>query len=371
MRERHTKMIPMGLTVVLGAIVVGLLPVAPVYGSTPLLDPNDLAEIGLKIAWQRPLPLYEGESIEALVVREDRLYMCTDRNYVISLRRHDGGSIFMRQLGIEGFAINGWHLQEDLLLTAVGEVLTVLSHKTGSTLGAKDFGFNLACAPVSNELGIYLAGTDHRVHAIGREDHVVHYGVGTPSGGAITGVRADENGIIMASDDGDVMAMHAGIHPRQSWTFQADGRIAGPLVVDSRSLYLASRDTYVYRLNLDPKAERLIWRAQCDAPLETGPWVTANTVYQFMKNVGVIAIHKDTGDALWTQAGASDLLAESGPWAYLWTHDRKIVVMDNEKGQWVHMLTATNLMIPCINTIDAEIYLADDQGRIVCLTPVH
>jgi hypothetical protein len=371
MKEKHTAMLPMHLSLVLGGILIGLFPFAQTYGSPPLLDPNDLAEIGLKMAWQRPLPLYEDESIEALVLREDRLYLLTDRNYVISLRRHDGGAIFMRKLGFEGFTVNGWQLEGDQLLTAVGEVLTVLSPKTGSTLGAKDFGFNLACAPVSNEQGIYLAGTDHRVHAIGRKDHVVHYGVGTPSGGSITGVKADKNRIVMASDGGDVMAMRTGTQPIQSWVFQAGGSIAGPLVVDSDSLFLACHDTYVYRLNLNPQAERLVWRTQCDAPLETGPWVTANTVYQFMKNVGVMAIHKDTGATLWTQAGASDLLAESGPWAYLWTHDRKIVVMDNEKGQWAHMLTAPQLTIPCMNTIDAEIYLADDQGRIVCLTPVH
>lgn len=371
MANTQAKMFAMSLVMVLGAFVAGLFPMAAAHGSAPLLDPNDLAEIGLKLAWQRPLPLYDGETIQQLVVREDRLFLLTDKNYVISLRRHDGGAIFMRKLGLDRFEVNGWQMEENLLLTAVGEVLTVLAPETGTLRGAKDFGINLTCAPVSNGAGVYLAGTDHKVHAIGREDHVVHYAVGTPNGNAITGLQAGPAGIVMASDAGEIMALRTGRHPHIAWEFQAGDAIAGPLVPDSGSLFFASRDTYVYRINLDPQAKRLIWRTQCDALLESGPRVTATTVYQSMKYVGVKALDKATGTPLWTQAGAQDLLAESGPWAYLWTSDRKIVVMDNEKGQWAHMLAAPNLMIPCTNTLDAEIYLADDQGRIVCLTPVH
>ena len=358
-------------TTVIVAALMGMILAGIASGASPLLDPNALADIGLRIAWQRPLPIYEDETLEQFVLRDDRLFLLTSGNYAIAIQRDNGSTIFMKRMAPKGFEVNGWQLSEDGLLSSIGEVLTVMGPNTGTVRGYKDFKVNLTDAPASNTDGVYLAGRDHRIHAIGRKDHVVHYQVGAKSGAAVTAVAAGGHGVVLATSAGDVMALTSGTQPIIRWEFQARDAVAAPLVIDADRLYFASRDSYVYRLNLDPRAKRLVWRTQCDALLDTAPLVTASVVYQALGCDSMMALDKETGAALWTQTGVCSLLAQSGPWAYLWTEDQKIVVMDNEKGQWAHMIAAPGLVYACTNTQDAEIYLADDQGRIVCLTPVH
>lgn len=362
-------------TILVIMMALGIL-AGSTYGGESLLDPSELAAIGLQIAWQRPLPIYAGEAIKQFVLREDRLYLLTDKNYAISLHRSDGRTIFIRTLATEGFQVNGWQLEDEVLLSVIGNRLTGIAPNTGSTRGERDYGFSVVCPPASNNSGFYLAGDDHRVHAIGRQDQVVHYRVGAISGAPVSAVEADESGVILASTAGDVLALNTGIHPTIDWEFKARDAVVGPIIAEWDAIFFASRDSYVYRLHRHPgnvqnAGPRLAWRCQCSELLDIAPWVTDTVVYQRVGRDGVKAIDKTTGTPLWFQAGARDLLAQSGPWAYLWTHERQIVVMDNEKGQWAHMIAAPNLTYTCTNTIDNEIYLADDQGRIVCLKEIH
>ena len=228
----------------------------PAWSDTPLLNDQELARIGLRIAWQRPLPIYQGEHITQFEMRNDRLFLLTNTNYAVCLRRKDGGTIFMRRMAPHGFEVNGWELQSDLLLTAIGEVVTALGPDTGTTLGSEDFGLNLVDAPKRSEKGVFLAADDHRIHAINK-NLIERYSVGASSNAPVTAIASDDDEVILATSAGDVLALETGqygIQPYIRWIFQARDAVAAPLVVDDDSLYFASRDSYVYRLNLRPRA---------------------------------------------------------------------------------------------------------------------
>jgi outer membrane protein assembly factor BamB len=183
----------------------------------------------------------------------------------------------------------------------------------------------------------------------------------------ITSIVADENSVVFATDVGDVIS----ITPDKSkrlWQFNAAGGIAWPIVRDAESLFAASKDTNVYRLNV--KTGKLVWKHQTGAMLEKGPQVTERIVYQYARNEGLSAIDKENGGLLWQLADGVDLLAEADGKAYVITKAGTLVVMDNKKAKQQYSVDLSAVSRYAANVADSKIYIADKSGRIACLKPI-
>jgi outer membrane protein assembly factor BamB len=152
------------------------------------------------------------------------------------------------------------------------------------------------------------------------------------------------------------------------WQVNAAGGIAQPIVTDAESLFVASKDTNIYRLNA--KTGKFIWKHQMGAMLEKGPQVTDRTVYQYARDEGLSAIDKESGKLLWQLGEGVDLLAEADGKAYVITKMGTLVVMDNKKAKQLYSVDFAAVSRFASNTTDSKIYIADTTGRIACLQPI-
>ena len=178
---------------------------------------------------------------------------------------------------------------------------------------------------------------------------------------------ADQDFVIFATDKGNVICIKAD-KPAKLWQFDAPAAVVGPLVRDANSLYFACRDTNIYRLNLSGD---LVWKYQTQAVLDITPLLGAKVIYQYITDVGLISVNKETGKQIWQVDNGVGLLAESGDKAFVITKAGVIVAMDNAKAKQLYSVNIGKSVKFAVNTIDSKIYIADAQGRLACLEPIR
>ncbi len=340
--------------------------------SSPLVSPELLKHANLKIVWENELPMKKGENIGHMFLLANRLYVISDRNYVLSLNKGDGKIVFGKTVAPAGLLTSGMMLHADELLYVNGSSLVQVDAESGIERKSTDIGQGMTCPATRNSSYFYAAGIDKRLHAFSASNMVQEFEVAADNDSVITSILADENFVILATDKGNVISIAPNSAVRL-WQFDAAGAIAGPVVRDWMSLFFASRDTNVYRIDMTqpPEQRRLVWKYRATGLLEKAPRVTQRVVYQPVLAKGVVAIDKETGTAMWSVPGGLDLLAEAKGKAYVITETATMVVMDNAKAAKLFSVNLANASKYAANATDDKIYIADKRGRTACLQPVE
>lgn len=337
-------------------------------GYERLVQPEVLKQAELEILWETKLPIRSQENLEHLFILGNRIYGLTNRNFIFSLSREKGNMIFIRSIAGVGLPVVGLGLYQDKLFSVAGSELIEINADSGMDLGSKRLEFSASCPAARNESYFYVAGTDRRMRAFRSDDKVRVFEVAAEDDSRIVSVLADEEFVIFATDTGCCVSM-APDKPAKLWQFNAAENIARPIAKDEQSLFAASRDTNIYRLNI--QTGQLVWKYQTGAMLEKGPCVTESVVYQHAQNEGLSAIDKESGKLLWQLSNGVDLLAEAEGKSYVITNSEMLVVMDNEKAKQVNSVELAGVSIYAANTADSKIYIADKKGRIACLRPIE
>ena len=339
--------------------------------SEKLVSPELLEHARLKILWENELPIKKGESLERLVILGERIYAFSDRNYMISLDREKGNMIFGSSIAPAGLPIVGLELYGDKLIFLIGNEVVEISPESGEKVSAWHPGFNIICPIARNSSHFYLAGEDGRLQVLRAEDMIMVFKVAPDNESMITSIIADERFVIFTTDGGNVISFTPD-RPIQLWQFDAAGGIVGPIVRDGNSLFFACNDTNVYRIDmLDLQAVKLIWKCQTNAVLDNAPYLTKDIVYQRADDKGLAAIDKKSGKLLWQLVKGADLLAEANGKAYVISRNRILVVMDNNKSKKLYLANFAQVSRYATNTTDSKIYIADENGRIACITPIE
>ncbi|MEN6427446.1 MAG: PQQ-binding-like beta-propeller repeat protein [Phycisphaerales bacterium] len=336
-----------------------------------LLSPELLDHAGLKAVWQQTLPMKKGETFAVVTLLGDRLYLRSDRNYMWSLNAVAGDVVFSRSVAPQGIPVLGLISYGDRFISVVGNQLTECSAVTGTEERVADLELSIVTPPVRNNQFYYVAAGDRRLHVLRAQDLVRIFKVAADNESLITTVLADDNVVVFGTSAGNVVGMMADA-PKKLWQFDAAEAIAGPIIRDGNSLYFASKDTNVYRVDMTgATGASMAWKFQTEAVLERAPRVTQGYVYQYAPGRGLTAIDKRTGQAVWSVPEGLDLLAEVELKAYLITKVRTLVVMDNATGKRVYSINSAPVVAHISNTENARIYIADEHGRIACLTPTR
>lgn len=324
---------------------------------------------GLEVAWQATLPLLAKESIDTMLVLEDRLYVRSSRNYVWSMERDTGKTVFALSIAPPDLLVFGWTPYKDELITVINNQIVELDKNTGIQRRASNPDVGIVATVARNSDFFYVAGADRRLHAF-KAQNMVHvfngYVLHKPM---ITSVLADEDMVVVGTEGGNVMAM-ATDEPRRLWQFDAAGALAGPVVGDANSFYFASKDTNVYRIDQAGSTQiDFVWRYQTEAILDREPRVTSGAVYQYALYRGLSAIDKQRGTALWVLPEGLDLLAEAGHRAYILTKNKTLAMMDNTAGKCAYRANIGTVAKYGTNITDGKIYIADERGHVLCLQP--
>ena len=341
-------------------------------GSQWLVSPKLLEHAKLEILWENKLPIKKAESLEQLLIFGNRIFAISDRNYTVCLNRENGNMIFGKVVAPEGLPVVGLKLYGDELISITGTKVIEIDPDSGAHRKAVDVGFSIVCPAARNSSYFYLSGVDKRLHVLRAEDKVQTFEVSADNESMITSIIADETSVIFATAAGNVISIMPN-RPIRLWQFDAAGGIAGPIIKDGISLFFASKDTNVYRVDMVglPERKRLAWKYQTAAVLDEAPRVTQGIVYQHVHGKGLTAIDKGTGTLLWSVPGGIDLLTEAGNRAYVITNTGKLVVMDNVKAKELYTVNFAGVSKHVSNITDDKIYIADNLGRIACLQPVE
>lgn len=335
-----------------------------------LVSPELLKHAKLEIVWQTQLLLEEGESLKDLHILGNRIYALSNRNYIVSLDGKKGGVIFERPFAPLGFRIIGLELYNDELFSVVGSELLEINLEFGTERSNTALEFGIVCPAARNSSYFYVSGTDGRMHAFRADDKVQVFKVAADNDSMITSIIADDNLVIFGTEGGNVVSITPD-GPQRLWQFDAAGSIAGRIVRDGDSLFFASKDTNVYRIDIvDSSKREFAWKYQTEAVLEEAPRVTPEVVYQHVRYKGLEAINRKSGKLMWEVQGGIDLLAETAGKAYVIAQG-KLVVMDNKKARRLYSVNFAGISKYTANMADSKIYIANEAGRIACLKPIE
>jgi hypothetical protein len=333
------------------------------------LVPRELVEsTDLKIVWQFNLPLSRRESLNRMYIFGNRLCALSSRNFLTCLNRADGNVIFSDNIAPPGLPLVGIERFKDELLTIVGNKIIEISIESGVQKPSTTIAAGATCQVVRNDDFFYIAGLDKRLHALKAGNKVLAFEAAAENDSLITSVLAEPNFVVFATDKGNVICIKDD-KPAKLWQFDAPSAIVPPVARDADSLYLACRDTNIYRLNLS--SGDLVWKYQTQTLLDNAPLLGAKVIYQYIPDVGLIAVNKETGKQIWQVDNGVGLLAESGDKAFVITKAGVLVAMDNARAKQLYSVDIGKPVKFTDNTIDSKIYIADAEGRLACLEPVR
>jgi outer membrane protein assembly factor BamB len=307
--------------------------------------------------------------LERFLILGGRLYALSDRNYIVSLNRETGDFVFSRPYAAAEFGILGVDLYGEKLISIVGNKLVEIDSGTGRELRSKRLEYGVTCPAARNSLYYYVAGADRLLRTYRAEDMVKLLETAADNKSLITSVIADDGFVFFATVAGNVLSMEPGRRGRR-WQFDAGDSILGPIVKDGESLYVSSKDTYVYKLSVYTGTPP-VWKYQAEAILDKAPQVTQGVVYQYVHGKGLTAIDKASGSFMWQVEQGLDLLAETQGRAYVMRRGGELVVMDNMKKERLYSVNFSRVSRYATNLSDSKIYIGDDAGRIACLRPVE
>jgi outer membrane protein assembly factor BamB len=335
-----------------------------------LVLPRLLKSAKLEVLWDNELPIKKGENLKKLFILGERVYALSDRNYLISLDREKGQILFSKTVAA-GAAVDELRLYEDELMFVLGSTLVELDVKNGTERKARRIEFGIKCPAARNSEYFYISGADRRLHVLNAEDGVEVFEAAAENNSMITSIAAGEDFVVFGTDAGNMISM-APNRPTRLWQFDAGDGIVGQIVRNGTSLFFASKDMQVYRVDAVGRTNRrLAWKYQMPGVLERAPTVADNAVYQYARGKGLTAIDREKGRAIWSLADGVDLLAEAAGKAYVITKDRKLVVMDNAEAKKLYSVNFARVSRYAVNATDPRIYIGDENGRVACLRPAQ
>ncbi len=364
--SRHTA----ALSLVGWLLAGGLSSVATAQVTSWPLSKEMLGQAQLRLVWQETLGITAGEKFDTMTMLEDRLYLRSRQNHVWSMNRETGKQVFNRSIAPAGFPMLGWVAYENTLITVIDNQLVELDKNTGNQRRIVDLELSIVAPPVRNSQFYYVSAADRRLHVFRANDMVRLFKVAADNNSLLTSVVAGEDMVVLGTEAGNLIGLTTDA-PKKLWQFNAAGPMAGPVIRDGRSFFFASKDTQVYRVDATaPTAATMPWRYQTEAILDRPPRVTAGVVYQYANGRGLTAIDKRSGRALWFLPEGIDVLAEAGGRAYVITKLSTLAVMENATGRQLYSVNFAPVTHYASNTLDANIYVADDQGHVACLRPM-
>jgi len=332
-----------------------------------LLDPSLLKSAGLESVWQVNLPLQKAETNQRMYVFGGYVYVLTNQNYLYVIDVEQQAFRFGLLLAPRGLPVceplshagQVWFMVgTDLIAVDPARNLEFrrqLKQVVRAPLGAYD----------SNHDRLYVPGGDGRLHSIVLDGYWQDFMVAPDDGSPVTSIVAGQERVVFATEGGQVVCIWSD-KPKKRWAFDIVGRITAPVVGDDDWLYVSGQNAKLHKLDI--RNGRPAWKEAFHAgePLKKSVFLGEHVVYQSTEGLGVYAIDKKTGQSLWNVRQGIDVLVEIGTRAYVFAEPGKLVVMDNQQGH-LYSINFAPIRKYAINRADASLYVADLQGRVMCI----
>lgn len=338
-----------------------------------LLPAKQGRKAGLQEAWQLPLGLrrFGHDAIAGIYPENGKVYLSTQRGYLISIDASSGTVNWRRQVG------NGvipMRRPADLrhkkrVLVATSGNLLYLNRQTGQTLHQFDLHFPPGTPPLvasrtvligslhAKYFGLFYA--DPRVPRWAqphRHDSFVSRPVLLP-GDRI--VFASRNGRVWKRD---VLTGHGG------WPRRVDGGVTAPLSADGGNVYVPCTNGQLYAFNISTGDNS--WYVQLRGSLRQGAVPAGRIVVQEDGDHGLVGISAASGNIKWGPvAGLREVVGHAGRYVYAAGLDHAVHVLNVRTGKRVGKVALPGALHFAHRIRGASIYVTTDKGVLVKLTP--
>jgi outer membrane protein assembly factor BamB len=147
--------------------------------------------------------------------------------------------------------------------------------------------------------------------------------------------------------------------------FLTEGAIPAPVAFNKSIVYVPCEDYFLYAI--DTATGRLVWRFSGQSPINKKPEATDRDVFVTPSKGGMVRVNRKTGDAVWQNKGAFQFLATNERFVYVLDKQGKMLVLDHERGKELARYDLRDWVLPIANDATDRIYLASNDGQIICL----
>jgi outer membrane protein assembly factor BamB len=160
-----------------------------------------------------------------------------------------------------------------------------------------------------------------------------------------------------------------------SYRFSTESPLRIPASYFDGVAYIGAEDANLYALQA--AGGRLLWRATVGMPITRRPAVTEEDIYVVSARQGLIRLDRATGQPRWRipanggwaefNAAADYFLAANPKYVYALDASGRFLVLDRRRGVTLSGFDSRDFVFPISNDVTDRIYLAANNGLIVCL----
>lgn len=160
-----------------------------------------------------------------------------------------------------------------------------------------------------------------------------------------------------------------------SYRFSTESNLRMPSNYFEGVAYIGAGDANLYAL--DVSGGRLQWRATIGVPINRRPAVTEEDIYLVSARQGLMRLDRATGQPLWriptphglveTNAAGDYFLASNPKYVYALDASGRFLVLDRRRGITLSGFDSRDFVFPISNDITDRVYLAANNGLLVCL----
>ena len=335
---------------------------------------GSLKEGGFTVFWEAQVPIGAGEELQDGYLRDDAVYVTSSGGTVFSLHAETGllrwGEI-LTDPAYTVFAPSHVHTADGrgpAVIPTTNQVYVkdrysgkdIIRFRPDFPIGSPAVGFD----------GVLLLGSSNgRFYSLGWDpvrpaEPIKRWDVDT--GGPLTAapVLYSPKSLLISSQSGAVFSCQAN-NKVLTWKYKVGGPVLGNPVVDASGAYVPSMDRSLYKFHAH--SGKLLWRTRFPDPLETGPSVAGQTVFQFTPSQGITALDAITGDEKWQRREATQFVAHGATGDILFAPPNRLLIVDHESGNVLSTVNTPGVNEAVVNTANDSIYLFGHNGRVVCL----
>lgn len=184
--------------------------------------------------------------------------------------------------------------------------------------------------------------------------------------------------LLVLSPEGKGIGFHKtprGDGAEQLFAFDLDHKVAVQPTSFADTAYIGCDDSTLYAINM--RNGRLRWRHTAGTPITRSPVVLDTDVFFTSDREGLARLDRITGEARWKiphgrltfegNPNADRFLAANDRFVYATDDAGRLLVLDRKRGTQLSMLDTSAYRFPVVNDISDRLYLAANDGLIVCL----
>ena len=153
--------------------------------------------------------------------------------------------------------------------------------------------------------------------------------------------------------------------PIERGQFQTGGFVSAKVGSHNSMIYVPCQDLSLYALNAS--SGRLSWRFFGQAPIVDGPKATDADVFVVVGKAGLHRLERANGNVKWASRDAVKFLATNQRFVYALDRLGKMLVIDYDRGKVLSAWDARDWVLPIPNDLTDRVYLASNDGQIICL----